>query len=119
MLLISPPQLLFDLRRQRVKQVLLHHQAAPLQEPTLAELHREALQAVSSQLQLRQTGELSKSRGQRLQAIVSQIQSPQFLALEQLWGQSLNPVCCDSEVLQVLEKTHISVDAGEIIVAQV
>lgn len=90
LLLIGPPELLFDFRRQRVEQVLLHHQAAPLQQATLAELHGETLETVPSQLQLRQPGELSEARRQRLQAVVSQIQSAQLLALEQLRGQSLD-----------------------------
>lgn len=90
LLLVSPPQLLFDLRGQRVEQVFLHHQAAPLQQAAFAQLHRQALQAVAPQLQLGQPGELSEARGQRLQAVVSQVQSAELLALEQLRGQSLD-----------------------------
>lgn len=90
MLLVGPPQLLFDLRRQRVEQVLLHHQAAPLQQPALAELHRETLQPVPSQLQLGQRRELPEARRQRPQAVVPQVQSAQLLALEELRGQSLD-----------------------------
>lgn len=50
LLLIRPPKLLFDFRRQRVEHVLLHHQATALQQPTLAELYRQTFQTVSSQL---------------------------------------------------------------------
>lgn len=90
LLLISPPELLFDFRWQGVEQVLLHHQTAPLQQPTLPELHWETLKTVPSQLQLGQPSEFSEAWRQRLQAVVSQIQSAQLLALKQLWGQSLN-----------------------------
>lgn len=61
LLLIRPPKLLFDFRWQRVEHVLLHHQAAALQQPTLAELHRQTLQTVASQLQLGQAGQLSET----------------------------------------------------------
>lgn len=82
--------MLLDFRRQRVEQVFLHHQAALLQQPAFAELHREALKTVAPQLQLGQPGEFPEARRQRLQAVVPQIQSAEFLALKQLWGQSLN-----------------------------
>lgn len=62
LLLIGPPKLLFHFCWQRVEQVLLHHQSAPLQQPTLAQLHRETLQTVPSQLQLGQPGELPEAR---------------------------------------------------------
>lgn len=90
LLFIRPPELLFDFRRQRVEHVLLHHQGAALQQPTLAQLHRQALQTVASQLQLGQAGQLSETWRQRLQAVVPQVQSTQLLALEQLRGQSLD-----------------------------
>lgn len=90
LLLIGPPELLFDFWWQCVEQVLLYHQTAPLQQPTLPELHWETLKTVPSQLQLGQPSEFSEAWRQRLQAVVSQIQSAQLLALKQLWGQSLN-----------------------------
>lgn len=87
---VDLPQLLLDLGGQGVEQVLLHDQARPLQLPALAQLHRQAFQAVSSQLQLRQPRQLPKAGRQRLQAIVSQVQSAELLALEQLVWQALN-----------------------------
>lgn len=87
---VNLPQLLLDLGGQGVEEVLLHHQARPLQLPALAQLHRQAFQAVSSQLQLRQPRQLPEAGRQRLQAIVSQVQSAELLALEQLVWQALN-----------------------------
>lgn len=87
---VNFPQLLLDFGGKGVEQVLLHDQARPLQLPALAQLHRQAFQAVSSQLQLRQPRQLPKAGRQRLQAIVSQVQSAELLALEQLVWQALN-----------------------------
>lgn len=87
---VNLPQLLLDLGGEGVEEVLLHHQARPLQLPALAQLHRQAFQAVSSQLQLRQPRQLPEAGRQRLQAIVSQVQSAELLALEQLVWQALN-----------------------------
>lgn len=84
------PHLFLDLRGQRVEEVLLHHEAGPLQLPALAELHGQTLQPVASQLELREPGELPEPRRQRLQAVVAQVQSAKLLALEQLVGQALD-----------------------------
>lgn len=56
LLLVSPPQPLFHLGWQRVEQVLLHHQAAALEQRALAQLHGQALQPVAPQLDLGQVG---------------------------------------------------------------
>lgn len=90
LLLVSPPQLLLDLRGQRAEEVLLHNDGAALQQPTLAQLHREALKPVPPQLQLGQAGQLSDTGGHGLQAVVAQVQGPQLPTLEQLGWESLN-----------------------------
>lgn len=88
--LINFPELFLDLGGQRVKEVLLHHQARPLELPALAQLHRQTLQPVAPQLQLRQRRQLAEARRQRLQAVVAQVERAQLLALEQLVGQALD-----------------------------
>lgn len=88
--LINFPELFLDLGRQGVKEVLLHHQASPLELPALAQLHRQTLQPVAPQLQLRQCRQLAEARRQRLQAVVAQVERAQLLALEQLVGQALD-----------------------------
>lgn len=52
LLFVCPPQPLFDFQGQRVEQVLLHHKPAAFQQRALSQLHRQALQAVPSQLYL-------------------------------------------------------------------
>lgn len=88
--LINLPELFLDLGGQGVKEVLLHHQASPLELPALAQLHRQTLQPVAPQLQLRQCRQLAEARRQRLQAVVAQVERAQLLALEQLVGQALD-----------------------------
>lgn len=88
--LINFPELFLDLGGQGVKEVLLHHQARPLELSTLAQLHRQTLQAVAPQLQLRQRRQLAEARRQRLQAVVAQVERAELLALEQLVGQALD-----------------------------
>lgn len=88
--LINFPELLLDLGGQGVEEVLLHHQARPLELPALAQLHRQALQPVAPQLQLRQRRQLAEARRHWLQAVVAQVERAQLLALEQLVGQALD-----------------------------
>lgn len=88
--LINFPELFLDLGGQGVKEVLLHHQARPLELSALAQLHRQTLQPVAPQLQLRQRRQLAEARRQRLQAVVAQVERAQLLALEQLVGQALD-----------------------------
>lgn len=90
LLFVCPPQTLFDFQGQGVEQVLLHHEPTAFQQRALSQLHRQALQAVPSQLYLRQIGQLSHPGGQGLQHVVSQVQGSQLPALEQLWWETLN-----------------------------
>ena len=90
LLLVSPPEPLLHLRGQGVEQVLLHHQATALEQRALAQLHRQALQSVATQLDLGQAGQLAHPRGQRLQHVVAQVQGPQLPALEELGWQRLD-----------------------------
>ena len=104
LLLVGPPEPLLHLGGQGVEQVLLHHQATALEQWAFAQLHRQALQSVATQLDLGQAGQLAHPRGQRLQHVVAQVQGPQLPALEELGGQCLN--------LEVRRKGHSEVGAA-------
>lgn len=89
-LFFSPPELLFNLSGKGIENRLLDDQAAALQQFTLSQLHRQTLQPVPPELQLRQVDQLTETRGQRLQVVIAQVQSAQLLTLEQLRRKLLN-----------------------------
>lgn len=98
---------LFDLHWKRVKEVILHNEAASAEEAALTELCRQTIQTVSLKFQVCQLGQLTNFLRNGGDTVVAEAQVPQFGALEQLLGDYLNFVACNGKMLEVLQETNL------------
>lgn len=75
--------------------MVLHHKAAFTQQAAVSQLHRQSVQAVSSQLQLIELHQLTHRLRQHGERVVPQTQRLELGASEQRLGQHLQLVGVD------------------------